>query len=109
MKGQYAIKNYVYICVCKLSYYHFFPGELQDEKHYSYLREAETAYINGASSLDISTEREKLTRASLVIFQFPLQWFSVPAILKGWFDRILVPGYAFKIPDVYDNGFMKVS
>ena len=32
---------------------------------------------------------EKLRAADLVVFQFPLWWSSVPAILKGWFDRVL--------------------
>lgn len=40
--------------------------------------------------------------------QFPLYWFSVPAILKGWMDRVLCQGFAFDIPGFYDSGFLKV-
>lgn len=41
------------------------------------------------------TEQEKLSRADAVIVQFPLWSFGMPAILKGWFDRIFVNGFAF--------------
>lgn len=33
--------------------------------------------------------------ADLLILSFPLWWFSVPAILKGWMDRVLVMGSVF--------------
>jgi NAD(P)H dehydrogenase (quinone) len=31
---------------------------------------------------------QKIEWCDLMIWQFPLWWFSVPAILKGWFDRV---------------------
>src|SRR5699024_7152849 len=37
----------------------------------------------------------KLSRADAVIVQFPLWWYGMPAILKGWFDRVFVSGFAF--------------
>lgn len=40
----------------------------------------------------IKTEQEKLEWCDLVIWQFPLWWFSVPAILKGWTDRVFAAG-----------------
>lgn len=39
--------------------------------------------------------RDKLRSADALVVQFPLWWYSVPAILKGWFDRVLVSGFAF--------------
>jgi putative NADPH-quinone reductase len=33
-----------------------------------------------------------------VVFVFPTWWYSTPAILKGWFDRVLVGGVAFNFP-----------
>lgn len=44
-------------------------------------------------------EQDKLRDAELVVFQFPLWWYGPPAILKGWFDRVLVSGYAFGLVD----------
>ena len=44
---------------------------------------------------DIRAEQKKLKEADLVIFHFPLWWFGAPAILKGWFDRVLSAGFAW--------------
>lgn len=56
---------------------------------------------------DIVAELEKLEAADLVIFSFPLYWFSVPAILKGWFDRVLVSGRVYGGRRFYDQGGLK--
>jgi NAD(P)H dehydrogenase (quinone) len=37
----------------------------------------------------------RLRLAEKLVFVFPQWWFNVPAILKGFFDRVLVPGVAF--------------
>lgn len=39
-----------------------------------------------------------------LILQFPLWWFSVPAIMKGWFDRVLAKGVAYGGGRWYDRG-----
>ena len=56
---------------------------------------------------DIEAELKKLEAADLVIFSFPLYWFSVPAILKGWFDRVLVSGRVYGGRRFYDQGGLK--
>jgi putative NADPH-quinone reductase len=40
----------------------------------------------------------RLMLAEKLVFVFPQWWFNVPAILKGFFDRVLVPGVAFDHP-----------
>jgi len=42
---------------------------------------------------------ERLQRAQALILCFPVWCFGLPAILKGWFDRVLMPGVAFDISD----------
>ena len=37
---------------------------------------------------DISQEQELLKSATRIIFQFPLYWYSAPAILKQWLDEV---------------------
>jgi NAD(P)H dehydrogenase (quinone) len=64
-------------------------------------REAVTARTLAA---DIREELDKLLWADLVIFNFPVYWFSVPAILKGWFDRVLVSGICYGGKRFYDQG-----
>lgn len=54
----------------------------------------EQATSAGRLSPDIAAEQEKVLWSDAVILQFPLWWFSVPAILKGWFDRVFTYGFA---------------
>lgn len=42
---------------------------------------------------------ERLERAEAIVFCFPTWCFGLPAMLKGWFDRLLMPGVAFDISD----------
>jgi putative NADPH-quinone reductase len=42
---------------------------------------------------------ERLQRAEALVFCFPIWCFGLPAILKGWFDRVLMPGVSFDISD----------
>lgn len=46
-------------------------------------------------AIDADAERAALTRASLVVWQHPLFWYSPPALLKLWFEKVLVPGWAW--------------
>jgi len=55
---------------------------------------------NGYSNLkleeDLKKSQEAISWADHVVFIFPVWWGSMPALLKGWLDRILLPGFAFK-------------
>lgn len=53
------------------------------------------ALVAGTLPEDVRAEQAKLVAADAVVVQFPLWWYGVPAILKGWFDRVLVSGFAF--------------
>jgi glutathione-regulated potassium-efflux system ancillary protein KefF len=46
-------------------------------------------------SIDITAERHALARAQLIIWQHPLYWYTVPALLKYWFETVLTRGYAY--------------
>jgi NAD(P)H dehydrogenase (quinone) len=61
--------------------------------------EQEQAFVTGRLSEDIRAEQEKLAWADAVVFHFPMWWFGPPAIMKGWFDRVLVQGFAFGLKD----------
>ncbi|WP_354700127.1 Glutathione-regulated potassium-efflux system ancillary protein KefF [Paraconexibacter sp. AEG42_29] len=69
-----------------------------------YDREQQHAVRNDALPADVASEVEKLVRADLVVLVFPLWWFSVPAIMKGWFDRVLVKDVAYGGGRRYENG-----
>jgi putative NADPH-quinone reductase len=38
-----------------------------------------------------------LQRAEALVLVYPTWWYGMPAMLKGWFDRIWVPGVAFRL------------
>jgi NAD(P)H dehydrogenase (quinone) len=42
--------------------------------------------------------------ADLLVFTFPIYWFGAPAILKGWFDRVLLSGVCYGGRRVYNRG-----
>ena len=45
---------------------------------------------------DLIMCQELIRNASHLVWVYPVWWGSVPAILKGFLDRVLVPGFAFK-------------
>lgn len=63
-----------------------------------YHRASNEAFASGQQRSDVVQEQEKLFWADAVVLQFPLWWFSVPAILKGWIDRVFVNGLAIGVP-----------
>lgn len=69
-------------------------------------REQAHAQSTGAVAPDIAAEQEKVRAADLVILQFPLWWFGMPAILKGWVDRVFARGFAYATGHKYDTGLL---
>ncbi|MFF1528649.1 NAD(P)H-dependent oxidoreductase [Cellulomonas sp. NPDC058312] len=53
------------------------------------------SYAAGQLPADVRAEQAKLAAAELLVLQFPLWWYGPPAILKGWFDRVLTAGFAY--------------
>ena len=49
----------------------------------------------GSAPNDVVSEQERIDRAEHLILVFPMYWWSFPALLKGWIDRIFVNGWAF--------------
>jgi len=76
--------------------------------HFNYMLEQKhAANLDLAFSPDILSEIQKIRVAELVILVTPLWWFSVPAILKGWFDRVLAMGVAYDGGKIYEKGLMR--
>lgn len=69
-----------------------------------YALEQREGFKRGQLAADIQTELDKLLWADLLILNFPLYWFSVPAMLKGWIDRVLVSGVCYGGKRFYDQG-----
>ncbi len=45
--------------------------------------------------IDVRVEQEELKKADIIIFQYPLFWYNVPAIMKEWIDNVFTYGFAF--------------
>lgn len=51
------------------------------------------AYPDG--KIDVAAEQALVRAHDRVIFQFPLFWFSMPPLLKAWFDQVLAYGFVY--------------
>ncbi|KAJ0070313.1 hypothetical protein NL108_007660, partial [Boleophthalmus pectinirostris] len=89
--------------------------EVKNAEHFRYAEETKVAWEEGRLCADITEEQRKVKEADLIIFQasygdylkFPMYWFSVPAILKGWFDRVLTLGFAYTQEKRYSQGIFE--
>jgi NAD(P)H dehydrogenase (quinone) len=76
-----------------------FPNRVNNER-LSFIHESGNAYATQSQTPDVLIEQEKLLSADAVILQFPLWWYGMPAILKGWIERVYAFGFAYG----YKNG-----
>ena len=65
--------------------------------------EAHAAQHDGFAP-DLVAEMEKLAWCDTLVFQFPLWWLGLPAILKGWVDRVFALGTAYGGGRYFDRG-----
>jgi NAD(P)H dehydrogenase (quinone) len=82
-------------------------GDRKNPDYLVYALEQRHGYDTGTIASDIAAEIEKVKRSDLLILSFPLYWFSVPAILKGWIDRVLISGPFYGGKRFYDQGGLK--
>ena len=80
-----------------------FP-DYPDDAPFDPLKAQEWSAGSGTLPNDVAAEIGKLNRADRVIFHFPLWWFAPPAVLKGWFDRVLAHGATHTIDERFDTG-----
>jgi len=62
---------------------------------------------NDGFAADIEAELEKLDWCDVLIFQFPIWWFGLPAILKGWVDRVFAMERIYGGGRWFDDGYFK--
>lgn len=75
--------------------------------HFNYMLEQKFAASHDmAFSPDILEEMNKLQQANILLIHTPIWWLSVPALLKGWFDRVLAMGFAWDGGKIYENGLL---
>jgi NAD(P)H dehydrogenase (quinone) len=70
------------------------------------IEEMHATEVDGFSA-DIAAEMAKLEWCDLMIWQFPLWWFGLPAVLKGWVDRVFAMGRVYGGGRIYGQGVFK--
>ena len=83
---------------------HDFLG-LADPSRFHYQTEQLHASKTSGFAPDIVREQGRVTRAELMVFVFPIWWGGLPAILKGWFDRVMAYGFAYADGKRFDSGY----
>lgn len=68
---------------------------IPEEERFRVSSDTRRAYTEERLPEDVRAEQAKLRQAGAVVVQFPLWWYGMPAILKGWFDRVFISGFAF--------------
>jgi NAD(P)H dehydrogenase (quinone) len=81
-------------------HYRAFP----DTARFDPLKAQEAAAKADRLPPEVTTEIDKIRAADRVVFHFPLWWFAPPAILKGWFERVLAHGALHTVDERFDTG-----
>ena len=81
--------------------------ELQNPDAFNLAMEQGHAAENALFASDIQAEIDKVKAADFLLLQFPMWWYSMPAILKGWVDRVLAYKVAYGLGEWWDNGPFK--
>ena len=70
------------------------------------VEEIEATEVNGFAQ-EIESELTKIEWCDLMIWQFPLWWFGLPAMLKGWVDRVFVMWRTYGGGRFYQSGVFR--
>lgn len=76
----------------------------KDPDHFRQQTEEIHASEHDGFAPDVQAEMDKLFWCDALIFQFPLWWFGLPAILKGWVDRVFAMRRTYGGGKYYDRG-----
>jgi NAD(P)H dehydrogenase (quinone) len=79
-----------------------FPGLATDARLLP-VAASKAAFEAEALTADVRAEIDKLLWADTLILQFPLWWFTMPAILKGWVERVFACGFAYGVGEHNDE------
>lgn len=74
---------------------------------FHYQTEQAHAARHGTFAPDLAREQRRVEEADLLILQFPLWWGGVPAILKGWGERVFAYGFGYADGLRFDTGVFR--
>ena len=76
----------------------------QNPERFDAQAEQRHASAQGTIPASVTSEIEALDRADLLVLQYPMWWHLPPAMLKGWFDRVLVYGEVYASQKRFEKG-----
>lgn len=82
-------------------------GSRGDADYLTYALEQRKNHAAGTLAPDIAAEIDKVMACELLILNAPMYWFALPAIMKGWIDRVFVSGAFYGGKRFYDRGGLK--
>lgn len=56
------------------------------------IRKLDELYPN--FNIDVASEQAELLNADVIVWQFPLSWYSMPALMKKWLDDVFLHGFS---------------
>lgn len=82
-------------------------GTVKDPAYFKQQVEEMHASENGGFAEEIEAELQKLEWCDLMLWQFPLWWFGLPATFKGWVDRVFAMGRVYGGGKIYETGVFR--
>jgi len=80
---------------------------VHDAGRFHYQNEQMHAHTNKGFASDLVREQQRVLKADMIVWLFPIWWGGVPAILKGWFERVMAFGFAYADGKRFDSGFFR--
>jgi NAD(P)H dehydrogenase (quinone) len=78
--------------------------------HFNYMLQQQYAVQhNMGFAPDIVGEMQKVQNAQMILWIFPLWWSGMPAIIKGWFDRVFAMGFAWDTDKEFIKGLLRTK
>lgn len=74
------------------------------QEYFGYATEQKRATEANSFAPDLQSEMDKVAACDLLLFVFPLWWYGMPAIMKGWIDRVFAAGFAYGGGRWFDRG-----
>ena len=69
-------------------------------------KELVNQFINSPMPDDIRAEQERYEKCDAIALVFPIWWWSVPAMMKGWIERVFSAGWAYPVESDTDSSLL---
>ncbi len=66
-------------------------------------------FLGGSLPKDVLEFQERVQRSNVLTFFYPIWWNDMPAIMKGWIDRVFAKGFAYDVDENGERGLLTVE